>query len=136
MYWMRNMAVNRLRLMSTGGKNPEVGEAVNAALDDHEPGAEPYGSMTREELADLLNLAYEAGDLVAYAVVEQHLMDKASIKELRIDNAVYDASMEIGKAFDGLGFTRMERVMTAVYDLVIDLDDERNAAEDEPQPDD
>jgi len=90
--------------------------------------------MDREELAELLNEAYEAGDPVAYAVVEQHLLDKSSAEELRIDNVGCTASMAIGKALDALEPLRMERVMAAVFDLVIGLKDELNPAGYEPRP--
>jgi hypothetical protein len=134
LFFIRNMALNHMRLLFASGAAPTVIKAVDAVVENHEPGSLPYGSMSREELADRLNLAYEAGDPVAYAVVEEHLLDKLTVEELRIHGVVHAASEAIGKALNAQEFARMERVMTGVFNLVIDLDDELNAAEVEPQP--
>jgi hypothetical protein len=132
MYWIRNMALNHMRLLFAHGSEPAIIKAVDAVVENHEPGAEPYDSMSREELAARFNLAYEAGDPVAYAVVEEHLLDKMSVEELRIHGVGHAVAMEIGETLKALEFSRMERVMTEAFNLLIDLDGELNAVDDCP----
>jgi hypothetical protein len=51
-------------------------EMRRQAAADHQPGLEPYASMTPDEIMAYMDAACEAGDFTYQLMLEQHLRDK------------------------------------------------------------
>jgi hypothetical protein len=77
----------RLHAGSFGLLAPRIGDAdtMNAITDDHNPAFEPYASMGRERLAELIDRAYRAKDANKWQMLAEHYRDKMCREELQAD---------------------------------------------------
>ncbi len=67
----------------------------DAAEAAHDPGLEPYSSMGRDEVRNLMQEAIDAGDLARFLMLEQHYLDKLSIAELKQRNHALSLSASL-----------------------------------------
>jgi hypothetical protein len=58
------------------------GDKMPAIIDDHDPSFEPYNSMSRERLAELMDQAFRVRDWRKWTMLSEYMDDKLTSGEL------------------------------------------------------
>jgi len=108
--------------------DPDVRDRPTLADDEHDPDLEPYASMTRNQIAEAMDLACKRLDAREFFVLHGHFLDRCSAGEITYQNLAREVldkiAMElIGDAFmhpreRHLGLTRR------AFDMLDDIAEE------------
>jgi hypothetical protein len=120
-YALRNLALRRTHIICRNINDPEVLKAVDDKLDYHDPEVGPYARMTKEQIAERLNQAFDDNDPFAWVNLEEYFLDKLSAEENGLYNTGIAASIAIANGLGIGGEAAMSEIIPRVFDLVIEL---------------
>jgi hypothetical protein len=128
-YHLRNLAIRRAQILCRNSHDPEVMKAVDEHLDGHDPTVGPYARMSKEQIAERLNQAFDDDDPFAWLNLEEFFLDKLTAEENAIYNLGIELSTRIAKGLDVGGAAAMSKIIPRAFDMVIELREELKPSE-------
>jgi hypothetical protein len=116
--------------------NPESIGLFDDVADDHSPEFQPYASMERERIAELMDQAFRAGDVRKWIMLAEHLSDKLDAREHKIKGLAFRFAARAARELKAIPSPNDNAViMDAAFELatrVCKLVDAQEAAADLP----
>jgi hypothetical protein len=125
---LKSVLLQRLHFVA---RRLESVEFIHEIPDDHYPEFEPYASMGRDQIVELMDQAFRANDVTKWFMLDEFLHDKMSTEELNVDNlamglatkAIQDAGIH------GCSGEKSEALVRLAYDLAsLALSDEEGVS--------
>jgi hypothetical protein len=128
---MRNAALMWLEVQyrANAAHGPDWAAVANNLEDNHDPADPAYASMTRDQLAEGMDLAFKVGNADgAFLVFMQHFLDRCSTAELAYEKLGRKITEQIGKRMIGGEYMyppeRYRSIMRRVFNMLDDVADE------------
>ena len=111
---IRGMCLQRVYLAAS---QPEAAELSECMADNHSPEFEPYASMDRVRIAELMDQAFRAGDAWKWYLLESFLLDKLDIDELKVDKLTCELTEKVIREFGIWIGEDVEAIVRGAYEV-------------------